>query len=108
MRRPPRRLCGRVAGRTLLHPPARRWHNRPMAGWVTIVVYFLVAVAAAFVTASRSLPAYALIGLVVVLGAVAMLIRRRVLGQANASRVTLAWIVVYVASYFVVVAVFGR
>jgi hypothetical protein len=75
---------------------------------VAIVVYFLIAVAAGFVTASRALPTAALLAVVLVLGVVATLVRRQVLGLGNRNRVTFAWLGTYVVSYLVVAFVLTR
>jgi uncharacterized membrane protein (DUF106 family) len=75
---------------------------------LAIVVYFLIAVAAGFVTASRALSTVALLAIVIVLGVAATLVRRQVLGLGNRSRVTLAWLGTYVLSYLVVAFVLTR
>ena len=75
---------------------------------LAVVVYFMIAVAAGFVTASRALSTPALLAIVVVLGIAATLLRRQVLGLGNRNRVTLAWLGTYVLSYLVIAVVLTR
>jgi hypothetical protein len=67
---------------------------------LALAVYFLIAAVAGFVTATRTLPPLALFGVILALGAVAVLVRSRVLGIAGATRVAVAFIVVYLVTYF--------
>ena len=65
-----------------------------------LVVYFLIAAVAGFVTASRRLPPLALFAVIIALGIVAVLVRSRVLAVGGTTRVTAAFIAVYVITYF--------
>jgi hypothetical protein len=65
-----------------------------------LAVYFLIAAVAGFVTATRTLPPLALFGVILALGVVAVLVRSRVLGIAGTTRVAVAFIVVYLVTYF--------
>jgi hypothetical protein len=67
---------------------------------LALAVYFLIAAAAGFVTATRTLPPLALFGVILALGAVAVLVRSRVLGIRGTTRVAVAFIVVYLVTYF--------
>ena len=67
-----------------------------------LVVYLLVAAAAGFVTASRSLPFPMLLLVLLALAAVAILVRGQVLGIGPRSRVTIAFFAVYLGTFFVV------
>jgi hypothetical protein len=75
---------------------------------VALIVYFLVAAAAAFVTASRNLSLPLLFGVLAALAVVAILVRSQVIRAAGATRVSVGFIVVYLVTYFAVVALFGR
>jgi hypothetical protein len=65
-----------------------------------LVVYFLIAAVAGFVTASRRLPPLALFAVIIALGIVAVLVRSRVLAVGGTTRVAAAFIAVYVITYF--------
>jgi hypothetical protein len=69
---------------------------------LALAVYFLVAAAAGFVTASRNLPLPLLLLVILALGVVAVLVRRQLLGVAGTTRVAVAFIAVYLATFFVV------
>jgi hypothetical protein len=73
---------------------------RRMDARLALAVYFLIAAAAGFVTATRTLPPLALFGVILALGAVAVLVRSRVLGIRGTTRVAVAFIVVYLVTYF--------
>jgi len=75
---------------------------------LALAVYFIVAAAAAFVTASRNLPLPVLLGVLAALAVVAVLVRSQVIRAAGATRVAFGFIVVYVATYFAVVTLFVR
>jgi hypothetical protein len=105
MQRPPLRLCGSAAGGSSSRPSA---HNPVMDGRVALIVYFLIAAAAAFVTASRNLPLPLLLGVLAALALVAILVRSQVIKANGTTRVALGFIVVYVVTYFAVVALLVR
>ena len=105
MQRPPPRLCGSAAGGTSSGPSRT---IRSMDARVAVAVYFLIAAAAAFVTASRNLPLPLLLGLLTALAVVAILVRSQVIKAVGTTRVALGFIVVYVVTYFAVVALFVR
>ena len=67
-----------------------------------LVVYFLVAAAAGFVTATRNLSLPVLLAVILALGLVAALVRSRVIGVGGTTRVTVAFIAVYLATFFLV------
>jgi hypothetical protein len=75
---------------------------------VALVVYLLVAAAAAFVTASRNLSLPVLLAVIAALAVVATLLRSRVLALGGATRVSAAFIAVYIVTFFVVRALLGR
>jgi hypothetical protein len=83
-------------------------HNPVMDGRVGLAVYFLIAAAAAFVTASRNLPLPLLLGLLAALAVAAILVRSQVIKVHGTTRVALGFIVTYVVTYFAVVALFVR
>jgi hypothetical protein len=67
-----------------------------------LVVYLLIAAAAGFATASRNLSTPVLLGVILALGLVAVLVRRRVLGLGGMTRVSVAFFAVYLATFFLV------
>ena len=75
---------------------------------VVLVVYFLIAAAAAFVTASRNLPIPILLAILFVLALVAVLCRSRLLAVGGASRASLGFIAVYLVTYFAMVVLLRR
>jgi hypothetical protein len=105
MHRPPHRLCGPAAGGTVSGAVA---HNPVMSARVAIAVYFLIAAAAGFVTASRNLPLPLLLGVLAALAVVAILVRTQVIKAHGMTRVALGFMLVYVVTYFAVVALFVR
>jgi hypothetical protein len=73
-----------------------------------LAVYLLIAAAAGFVTASRNLPVPLLIVVIVALGAVAVLVRRQLLGVGGTTRVAFAFLAVYLSTFFVVLVLLNR
>jgi hypothetical protein len=73
-----------------------------------LAVYFLIAAVAGFVTATRTLPPLVLFGVIIALGVVAVLVRSRVLGLGGSTRVAVAFIVVYLVTYFAFTFVLRR
>ena len=79
------------------------------AGWqyadgprIGLAVYLLIAAAAGFVTASRNLLLPVLFLVIIALGVVAVLIRRQVLGLGGTTRVAIAFLAVYLLTFFLV------
>ena len=72
-----------------------------------LVVYFLIAAAAGFVTPAGNLPPLWLFIVIIALGAVAVLVRSRVLGLGGTTRVSVAFLGVYLATFFIVRVLFG-
>ena len=79
-----------------------------MGSRAVLAVYFLIAAVAAFVTAARTLSAPVLIAVVLALGATAMLLRRQVMGLGGTTRVSAAWLGVYLLTYAVFVLLLRR
>jgi hypothetical protein len=79
-----------------------------MDGRVALIVYFLIAAAAAFVTASRNLPVPLLFLVLGALALAAIVIRNQVIGAAVRSRVSIGFIVVYLVTFFAIVVMKGR
>ncbi|HEX5014983.1 MAG TPA: hypothetical protein VFV72_12590 [Candidatus Limnocylindrales bacterium] len=75
---------------------------------VALAVYFLIAAAAALVTASRNLPLPLLFGLLAALAIAAVLVRSQLIGAAGMTRAALGFVVVYLVTFFGVVAVSSR
>ena len=75
---------------------------RPMDPRIGLAVYLPVAAAAGFVTASRNLPLPVLFLVIIALGVVAVLIRRQVLGLGGTTRVAIAFLAVYLLTFFLV------
>jgi hypothetical protein len=73
-----------------------------------LAVYFLIAAAAAFVTASRNLSFPLLIGVLLALGIAATLVRAQVLRQGGSNRATLGFIAVYLVTFFALAVLFRR
>ena len=71
-----------------------------------LIVYFLVAAAAGFVTAAGNLPTIWLFIVIIALGAVAVLVRSKVLGLGGTTRVSVAFLGVYLATFFLVTVLF--
>jgi hypothetical protein len=67
---------------------------------VALAVYFLIAAAAAFVTAARRLPVPALLLVLLALGLVAALVRARVLALGGTTRATIGFVAVYLVTFF--------
>jgi hypothetical protein len=74
----------------------------------SLAVYFLVAAVAGFVTAAGTLPFGALLAVLLALGIVAILLRQRLLGLGGMTRVSVAWLGVYVLAYLVTALLFRR
>jgi hypothetical protein len=79
-----------------------------MDGRVALIVYFLIAAAAAFVTASRNLPVPLLFLVLGALAIAAILIRNQVIGAGVRNRVSLGFIVVYLVTFLGIVVLEGR
>src|SRR5262245_21954296 len=112
MHRPPHRLCGPAAGGTdcgvsvsFAMPTGT---IDAMSTRIALAVYFLVAAAAGFVTASRNLPFPLLLLVLLALAIVAVLVRQQVIGAGGMTRVSVAFIGVYIAAFFVTLLLFGR
>jgi membrane glycosyltransferase len=113
---PPHRLCGPAAGSTCLGISLPRAHARRAAlaqsgavdTRIALGVYLLIAAAAAFVTASRTLSFPLLLLVLLALAVVAVLVRRQVIGVGGTTRVSVAFIVVYLVTFFVLALLFGR
>jgi hypothetical protein len=75
---------------------------------VVLVVYFLVAAVAAFVTAARTLSLPLLLGVLLALGIVATLLRARLIGEGSRSRATIGFIAVYLITFFALTILFRR
>jgi hypothetical protein len=67
---------------------------------VALAVYFLIAAAAAFVTAARTLPVPLLLLVLLALGIVATLVRARVLALGGTTRATVGFVAVYLVTFF--------
>jgi len=67
---------------------------------VALAVYFLIAAAAAFVTAARTLPVPVLLLVLLALGIAAALVRARVLALRGGNRATIGFIAVYLVTFF--------
>ena len=109
MLRPPHRLCGPAAGGTVSRrfapvtpQPLGRLAICRMDPRIGLAVYLLIAAAAGFVTASRNLPLPVLFLVIIALGVVAVLIRRQVLGLGGTTRVAIAFLAVYLLTFFLV------
>ena len=72
-----------------------------------LIVYFLVAAVAGFVTAAGNLPTGLLFVVIIALGAVAVLVRSKVLGLGGTTRVSVAFLGVYLATFFLVRVLFS-
>ncbi|HET9344065.1 MAG TPA: hypothetical protein VFO05_00065 [Candidatus Limnocylindrales bacterium] len=70
---------------------------------LALAVYLLIAAAAGFVTASANLPVGLRLGVIIALGVVAVLVRRQVLGLGGFTRVAVAFLGVYLLSFFLTV-----
>ena len=71
---------------------------------VALGVYFLIAAAAAFVTAARTLPVPVLLLVLLALGIAAALVRARVLTLRGGTRATIGFIAVYLVTFFAMAA----
>ena len=76
---------------------------RRMDDRVALAVYFLIAAAAAFVTAARTLPVPLLLLVLLALAIAATLVRTRVLALGRATRATVGFIAVYLVTFFAMV-----
>ena len=76
-------------------------HNAAMERQLAVALYFGLAVAAAIVTGSGALHGVSLFIAVIVVGLVASIYRRQVLGAENFSRQTALWLVVYAVALVV-------
>jgi hypothetical protein len=75
---------------------------------VALAVYLLIAAAAAFVTAARTLPVPLLLLVLLALGIVATLVRARVLARGGTTRATVGFIAVYLVTFFALELLFRR
>jgi hypothetical protein len=75
---------------------------------VALAVYLLIAAAAAFVTAARTLPVPLLLLVLLALGIVATLVRARVLALGGTTRATVGFIAVYLVTFFALELLFRR
>jgi len=73
-----------------------------------LAVYYLIAAAAAFVTAARTLPVPLLLLVLLALGIAATLVRVRVLALRGSARATIGFIAVYLVTFFAMVVLFRR
>ena len=71
-----------------------------MESRVGIAVYFLIAAAAAFVTAARNLSFPLLLAVLLALGIAATLVRARMLARGGMTRATLGFVMVYLVTFF--------
>ena len=71
-----------------------------------LVVYLLIAAVAGFVTASANLPIGLRLVVIIALGVMAVLVRSRVLGLGGFTRVAVAFLGVYLLSFFITVVLF--
>lgn len=70
-------------------------HNAAMERQLAVALYFGLAIAAALITGSGALHGVPLFIAVIVIGLVASIYRRQVLGAENLSRQTALWLAVY-------------
>ena len=70
---------------------------------LAIVVYLLIAAVAGFVTASANLSIGLRLVVIIALGVMAVLVRSRVLGLGGFTRIAVAFLGVYLLSFFVTV-----
>jgi hypothetical protein len=84
--------------------PPRLAQSAAVDSRIALIIYFLIAAAAAFVTASRNLPIPVLLAVLFALALVAVLVRSRLLAVGGTSRASLGFIVVYLVTYFAVSA----
>jgi hypothetical protein len=75
---------------------------------VALAVYFLIAAAAAFVTAARTLPVPLLLGVLLALGIVATLVRARVLALGGTTRATVGFVAVYLVTFLAMTVLLRR
>ena len=73
---------------------------RPMDARAALAVDFLIAAAAAFVTAARTLPVPLLLLVLLALGIVATLVRARVLALGGSTRASVGFVAVYLVTFF--------
>ena len=73
---------------------------------LALVVYLLIAAVAGFVTASANLPLGLRLGVILALGVMAVLVRRQVIGVGGLTRIAVAFLGVYLLSFFVTVLLF--
>jgi hypothetical protein len=73
-----------------------------------LAVYYLIAAAAAFVTAARNLSFPMLIAVLLALGIAATLVRARLLQQGGGSRATIGFIAVYLVTFLALAILFRR
>jgi hypothetical protein len=79
-----------------------------MESRTALAVYFLIAAAAAFVTAARNLSFPVLLGILLALGIAATLVRARLLAQSGSSRATVGFIAVYLVTFFAIAVLLRR
>lgn len=87
---------------------ARLAQSAGMDARVALAVYFLIAAAAAFVTAARTLPVPLLLGVLLALGIVATLVRARVLALGGTTRATVGFVAVYLVTFFAMTVLLRR
>ena len=75
---------------------------------VALAVYFLIAAAAAFVTAARTLPILPLLGVLLALGIVATLVRARLMAAGGTNRATVGFIAVYLVTFLAMTVLLRR
>jgi hypothetical protein len=73
---------------------------------VAVAVYLLIAAAAAFVTASRNLSLPLTLVVLGALAVVAILVRRQVIGVGGMTRVSVAFLAVYLATFLLITLLF--
>jgi hypothetical protein len=73
---------------------------------LALVVYFLIAAVAGFVTATANIPIGLRLVVIIALGVMAVLIRGQVLGVGGFTRVAVAFLGVYLLSFFLTVLLF--